>query len=94
MKDGDSVRHFRVMEVGGGKLRLQGVRRGAEQLRRKCVLLLTPSSTVPLCAAQSPSPPHDSLQALIKYHMKKRAGLTTTLKDPCPREQPAKYVSF
>ena len=49
-----------------------------------------PSYTRDPLPAQSPSPPHDDLRTLVKYHKRKRAGLTTTLKDPCPREQPAK----
>eukprot|EP00049_Salpingoeca_infusionum_P023496 m.12484 g.12484 ORF g.12484 m.12484 type:complete len:600 (+) comp5829_c0_seq1:319-2118(+) len=37
----------------------------------------------------SPSQPHDDLRALVAHHTQKRAGLTTTLKEPCPRDQPA-----
>eukprot|EP00730_Choanoeca_flexa_P018062 TRINITY_DN8761_c0_g1_i2.p1 TRINITY_DN8761_c0_g1~~TRINITY_DN8761_c0_g1_i2.p1 ORF type:complete len:617 (+),score=178.57 TRINITY_DN8761_c0_g1_i2:180-2030(+) len=66
MKDGDNVRHFRVKQVDGNKLKLQG----------------------------SPSRPHDDLPSLVAYHKRKKGGLTTTLKDPCPREQPARAADL
>eukprot|EP00035_Acanthoeca_spectabilis_P021685 m.439610 g.439610 ORF g.439610 m.439610 type:complete len:672 (-) comp18403_c0_seq1:923-2938(-) len=58
MRDGDSVRHFRVQTLDGGKYRLQG----------------------------SPSPPFTTLGELVEFHKRKKAGLTTTLKEPCPAE--------
>ena len=39
---------------------------------------------------QSSSPDFSSLQELVAFHKNKRAGLTTTLKDPCPKEFQAK----
>jgi fyn-related kinase len=58
MRDGDSVRHFRVQTLPDGAYRLQG----------------------------SPSPPFSCLPELVSFHKQKKAGLTTTLKDPCPKE--------
>eukprot|EP00038_Savillea_parva_P008404 m.176720 g.176720 ORF g.176720 m.176720 type:complete len:669 (+) comp14224_c0_seq1:86-2092(+) len=58
MRDGDSVRHFRVQTLDDGKYRLQG----------------------------SPSPPFSTLSELVEFHKRKKAGLTTTLKEPCPAE--------
>jgi len=58
MRDGDSVRHFRVQSLEDDAYRLQG----------------------------SPSPPFYSLPELVAFHRKKKAGLTTTLKDACPKE--------
>jgi len=59
MRDGDSVRHFRVQTLPDGAYRLQG----------------------------SPSPPFSCLPELVAFHKKKKAGLTTTLKEACPQEQ-------
>eukprot|EP00053_Salpingoeca_punica_P017248 m.165541 g.165541 ORF g.165541 m.165541 type:complete len:630 (+) comp17160_c0_seq3:480-2369(+) len=61
MKDGDSIRHFRVVSQDGG-YKLQG----------------------------SPSAAFPTLQDMVKHHMQKRSGLTTTLREPCPKEQRAK----
>eukprot|EP00729_Bicosta_minor_P009566 gene9566-16737_t len=58
MRDGDSVRHFRVQTLPDGAYRLQG----------------------------SPSPPFSCLPELVLFHKKKKAGLTTTLKEACPQE--------
>jgi len=58
MRDGDSVRHFRVQSLDEGKFRLQG----------------------------SPSPAFSSLPELVEFHKRKKAGLTTTLKEACPQE--------
>jgi hypothetical protein len=58
MRDGDSVRHFRVQSLAEGSYRLQG----------------------------SPSPPFTCLPDLVAYHRRKKAGLTTTLKEACPQE--------
>eukprot|EP00041_Stephanoeca_diplocostata_P026008 m.693426 g.693426 ORF g.693426 m.693426 type:complete len:430 (-) comp22872_c1_seq1:157-1446(-) len=58
MRDGASVRHFRVQSLEDNKYRLQG----------------------------SPSPAFTSLPELVDFHKRKKAGLTTTLKDPCPQE--------
>ena len=41
---------------------------------------------------QSSSPDFSSLQELVTFHKQKRAGLTSTLKDPCPKEVQAKFV--
>lgn len=61
MRDGDSVRHFRVQSLPENKYRLHG----------------------------SPSPAFCNLAELVAFHKKKKAGLTTTLKDPCPKPQAA-----
>ena len=34
----------------------------------------------------SPSPAFSTLPELVAFHKKKKAGLTTTLKEPCPQE--------
>lgn len=66
MKDGDAVRHFRIKNLKGNKMRIQG----------------------------SPSPPHDGLRELVAFHTKSRCGLSTRLKYPCPREQPARAADL
>jgi len=44
----------------------------------------------------SPSPPFHNLTELVAYHKRKRSGLTTVLRMPCPREQAARApdISF
>ncbi|EGD72947.1 TK/SFK-SRC protein kinase [Salpingoeca rosetta] len=42
----------------------------------------------------SPSAPHDDLRSLVKFHQKSRCGLSTRLKTPCPREQPARAADL
>lgn len=66
MKDGDSVRHFRIMNDPPGTFKLQG----------------------------SPCDPHNSLHELIEYHKHKRGGLTTVLRDACPRAEQARATDL
>ena len=79
MKDGDAVRHYRIEAAGEGKYHLQGV----------CGVVHKASS-IAHAPFQSSSPDFSALQELVAFHKNKRAGLTTTLKDPCPKEVQAK----
>lgn len=59
MRDGDTIRHYRVQDFENGTFKLWG----------------------------SPADPQPSIPDLITFHCKRKAGLTTILRDPCPREQ-------
>ncbi len=43
---------------------------------------------------QSSSQPFENLTDLVAYHKIKKSGLTTTLKEPCPKPQAVAFVTF
>lgn len=59
LRDGDTVRHYRVQDCEGGTIKLWG----------------------------SPTSPFKSLVELVAHHSQRKAGLATTLREPCPKEQ-------
>eukprot|EP00042_Codosiga_hollandica_P050868 m.616871 g.616871 ORF g.616871 m.616871 type:complete len:629 (-) comp58172_c0_seq7:292-2178(-) len=66
MKDGESVRHYRIITDAAGHFQLQG----------------------------SSSPMFRALRELVEFHKDKKAGLTTVLKDVCPKEQQARAADL
>lgn len=98
MKDGESTRHYRIEAVGESKFHLQGVceMNHLDFEEEKSLALQNVSRFAAPQAQnssfQSSSPDFSSLQELVTFHKLKRAGLTTTLKDPCPKDVQAKLL--